>query len=64
MRLGKQDLPEGYTMKRKSITMLMTDKDGYVTSREFNDWEDIEIRISLFREGTMITFEENWEEDE
>lgn len=44
--------------------MYMTDKDGYVTSKNFDDWEDIEIRISLFREGTMITFEENWGEDD
>ena len=44
--------------------MYMEDKDGYVTSQEFEDWEDIEIRISLFREGTTITFDEKWEDNE
>jgi len=50
--------------QRKKITMYIEDKDGYVTSQEYEEWEDIEIRISLYREGTKITFEENWEEIE
>lgn len=50
--------------KRKSITMFIENKEGYVSSQDFEDWEDIEIHISTFREGCKITFEENWVEDD
>lgn len=51
-------------MKRKSITMFIENKDGFVESKDFEDWEDIEIHISTYREGCKITFMENYEEDE